>query len=112
MNVEIAPNNLLPSLIQRICRAQAERLKNIRVAAGIGPRAEFSAYTEERREQRGLDQLGLVIVDLIFETGIASCIGALLPLQNDRAAVWHDQTCPNQQHAGLAKRDLTIIDAY
>jgi hypothetical protein len=48
LNVQIAPDDLLSSLIQRIRRAQAERLKNIGIAAAICAGTEFRTNIVER----------------------------------------------------------------
>jgi hypothetical protein len=33
-------------------------------------------------------------LDLVLKAGVTTGVGSLLPLQNDRAAVGHDQPCP------------------
>jgi hypothetical protein len=38
-----------------------------------------------------------MVIDLVFETRIAFSIGARLPLKNDRPAIRHDQTVPDQE---------------
>src|SRR5215469_8322213 len=50
-----------------------------------------------------------MVVDLVLEAGIALRVGAGLTLQNDRAAVWHDQAIPHQERACLAEGDLRIV---
>src|SRR5947199_7910509 len=51
-----------------------------------------------------------MIVDLVLKTRITTSVCALLPLDDDRATVWHDQPGPHQQYPRLAERDLAVID--
>ena len=50
-----------------------------------------------------------MVVDLVLEAGIAFGIGARLTLQNDRAAVRHDQAIPDEQRACLPEGDLRVV---
>src|SRR5438309_5365601 len=51
-----------------------------------------------------------MVVDLVLETRVTTGVCTLLPLQNDRATVRHDQPGPHQQYPRLAERDLAVID--
>lgn len=51
-----------------------------------------------------------MIVDLILETCIAAGVDAGLTLQHNRSAIGHDQAGPDQQHTGLAERNLAVVD--
>lgn len=92
LNVEITTNHLLPILLQRIRRAQPERLNNIRIAAGICSRAKLRSDAKDSREKCDPEQLSPVIVDLILETRISARIGSLLPFEHDRATVGDEQS--------------------
>ena len=61
--------------------------ENARIATAIRTRAELCSHAQDGREECGLEQLSPVIVDLILETGIPACIGALLTFQDDRTTV-------------------------
>ena len=52
-----------------------------------------------------------MIVDLIFEARITGGVRTRLPLENDRATIWHDQPGPDEQYARLPEGDLTIVNA-
>jgi len=51
-----------------------------------------------------------MVVDLVLKTRVAASVCTLLPLQDDRSAIWHDQSSPYQKHTRLAEGDLTIIN--
>jgi len=50
LNIEIASNQLLPGLVQRIRSAEPERLKNCRIVAGIRTGPELCPNAEDCRE--------------------------------------------------------------
>ena len=50
-----------------------------------------------------------MVVDLVLEACIAFGIGAGLTLQNDRAAVRHDQAIPYEERTCLPEGDLRIV---
>src|SRR5438105_10398188 len=104
-------DQLLSSLVQRIRSAQRQRLQDGGVSAGIRTRSELCPDAKYGREERRLEQFTPVVVDLVLKTGIALSIGTRLPLQDDRTAVWHDQSGPDQEDARLAERDLAVVHA-
>jgi len=73
--------------------------------AGLGTDAE------QGREDRRLEQHAPIVIDLVRQAGIPCRIGARLALQNDRAAVRHDEAVPHQQRPGLAERHLGAVFA-
>jgi hypothetical protein len=113
LNVEIALNDFLPGLVQTIACPEPERLNENPVVAGtaIGAGAEFTTNPKQRGQQCSLEQRTPVVV-VILEAGITCGVGTRLALQHDRAAVWHDQAAPNQQHARLSERNLAVINTY
>src|SRR3546814_13243199 len=50
-----------------------------------------------------------MLVHAILQVGEASAVRAGQALENDRAAVRHDETVPSEQHAGLPGGDLAIV---
>ncbi len=52
-----------------------------------------------------------MLIHAVLQAGISGRIGAGLALENDRAAVRHDEAVPGEQHAGLSRGDLAVIFA-
>jgi len=50
-----------------------------------------------------------MIVDLVHEPGVAFTIRTRLVLKDDRFAIWKNNPVPNEEHAGLAERDLAVV---
>ena len=50
-----------------------------------------------------------MIIDAILKAGIALRVGAGLALENDGAAVRHDEPVPDEQHAALPKLEAVVI---
>ena len=50
-----------------------------------------------------------MVVDLVFQAGVALGIGARLALQHDRTSVGHDQAVPDQQRPRLTEGDLGVV---
>src|SRR5258708_39899572 len=91
--------------------AKAKRLQDGGIISRVRAGPEFRPVSEAGRQERAFEKLAPVIADLVLETEIPASVCTLLPLQDDRTAVWHDQSSPNQQHARLSERDLAVIDA-
>ena len=64
---------------------------------------KFGSDTKQGRQQRRLEQLAPMMIDLVLKPGISRRIGTRLALKDDRSAVRHDQACPDQEHARLAE---------
>src|SRR5579883_306045 len=107
LNVERPADHLLAGLIDALRHALLNGLgeRAVVVAAHAGLRSD----TKQRREDRRLEQRAPVAVDLVLEAGIAFGIGAGLTLQNDRAAVRHDQAIPYEKGTRLPESDLRIV---
>src|SRR5713226_3903218 len=52
-----------------------------------------------------------MVIDLVLEAGESLRVCTGLALQHDGAPVRHDQPRPDQEHAILSERDLTVIGA-
>ena len=72
-------------------------------------RASFRTDAEQRREEGALKQHPPMVVDLVFDAGIALRVGAGLTLENDRPTVRHDQPVPHQERSRLAEGDLRVV---
>jgi len=57
-----------------------------------------------------LEQFAPVIIDFNLHSSVTAGIRSQLSIQNDRAAIRHDQTGPDKEHAGLAESDVAVID--
>src|SRR5579883_2660940 len=104
LNVERAADHLLAGLIDALRHPLLNGLgkRAVVVATHAGLRSD----AEERREDRRLEQRAPVVVDFVFEPGIAFGIGAGLTFKNDRAAVRHDQAIPYEKRTSLPESDL------
>ena len=107
LDVKRAADHLLAGLINALRHSLLNGLSEraIVVAAHAGLRSD----AEQRGEDRRLEQHAPMVVDLVLEAGVAFGIGAGLALQNDRAAVRHDQTIPDQQRPGLTEGNLRVV---
>ena len=91
LDVEIASNDLLTGLVQGIPCATAKGLQNGAVSvARIRAGCKFRSDTQQGRQQRRLEQLAPVKIDLVVKPSIARGIGTRLALKNDRSAARHD----------------------
>ena len=52
-----------------------------------------------------------MIIDLVFKTGISCGIGTGLAFEHDGASVRQNKPGPDQEYAGLPKRDLAVVTA-
>ncbi|KRQ88424.1 hypothetical protein CQ10_38080 [Bradyrhizobium valentinum] len=52
-----------------------------------------------------------MIIDLVFKTSIACGIGTWLAFEPDGASVRQNKPGPDQEYAGLPKRDLAVATA-
>src|SRR5262245_53379609 len=52
-----------------------------------------------------------MIIDLVFESGIAFGVSTRLPFEHNGTAVWKDEASPDEENARLPERDLTVVDA-
>ena len=77
----------------------------------IAVRAKLRADAEQSRERRCLQKIAPMIIDAIFEPSIAFRVGAGLVLKHDRLAVRKNDAVPDEQDAGLTKRNLAIVAA-
>ena len=50
-----------------------------------------------------------MVVDLVFEAGIALSISAWFAFQHDRSSVRYDESGPDQERSRLAESDLRIV---
>src|SRR5579883_451216 len=107
LDVERTADHLLAGLIDALRYALLNGLgeRAVVVAAHAGLRSD----AEQRGENRRLEQRAPMVVDLVLEAGIALRVGAGLTLQNDRAAVRHDQAIPDEERTCLPKGDLRIV---
>src|SRR6185437_4019105 len=110
LDVERTADHLLAGLIDALRHPLLDGFSEraVVVAAHAGLRSD----AEERREDRRLEQRTPVVVDFVFEAGIAFGIGAGLTLKNDRAAVRHDQAIPYEKRTCLPESDLRIVLPY
>ncbi len=69
----------------------------------------LGADAEQCRERGGLEQHRPMIIDIVFEPGIAAGIGAGQAFENDRGAVRHDQSRPDEKDAALPEGDGAIV---
>src|SRR5579884_1503649 len=107
LDVERAADHLLAGLVHALRHALLNGLGEgaVVVAAHAGLRSD----AEQRGENRRLEQRAPMVVDLVLEAGIALRVGARLTLQNDRAAVRHDQAIPDEERTCLPESDLRIV---
>jgi hypothetical protein len=68
LDVEIAPNDLLTGLVHGIPCPTAKGLQNGAVSvASIRAGTKFGSYTKQSRQQRRLEQLAPVMIDLVVK---------------------------------------------
>jgi hypothetical protein len=104
--VELALDDLLPRLGNAIGGALAQRAHNVALLAG---RASLGTNAQNRREQRGFEQITPVVVNAILETGITFRVGAGLALQHDGSTVREDDPVPDEQHTTLTESNAGVI---
>src|SRR3546814_221607 len=92
LDVELAADNLLPSLIERILPAIAHGADDV----AIGSRSHFSADAEQGRERGGAGDAAPMLVDPVFKVRIARRVARRLPVEDDRAAIGQDQPAPGE----------------
>ena len=105
LDVEIALNDLLASLVDALRRTRTDCLGKI--VLGIAC-AGFGADAEDRGEDRGLEYRAPVLVDAVFNTAIALSVAARKMTEINRISIRENQSCPNHLDAGLTERNLTI----
>ena len=74
-----------PMLLIEFLRAFAQCMDEVAVATAVG--AQIRSDAEQRRKRGGLGKLPPMIVDIVFEPGIALRVGAFLTFKHDRLAV-------------------------
>jgi len=95
-------------LVQSVGAAAPEGGEN---GAVVVSSAELRADPKQRGEDGSPNESRPMMVDLILETRKALRVRARLALQDDRAAIRHDEPCPDEQDAVLPERDLAIVSA-
>src|ERR1700677_2973343 len=107
LDAQRAADHLLSGLVDALRQPLLDCLRERAVA--VAARAGFRADAQDGREDRCLEQHAPVVIDLVFQAGIALRIGARLALEHDRPAIRHDQPVPDQQGARLAESDLRVV---
>src|SRR3546814_329091 len=82
LDVELAADDLLPGLVERILPAVADGAGDI----VIGVRAHLGADTEQGRERGCAGDAAPMLVDPVFKARITRRVAGRLPVVDDRAA--------------------------
>jgi len=104
LNIEIASDDLLAGLIEALGAAAAQGLDE---RVFIACRSELGSDAENGGERGGAGEAQPMMIEFIFEAGVATGVGAWLTLQHDRLAIGKNEPVPNEKHgAASLSRDL------
>src|SRR5262249_23641433 len=103
-----AAHDLLAGLVKGIRTVPTQCADDI--AVGVAS-TEFGADAKQCRESSCHEQSAPMIIDLVFESGIAFGVSTRLTFEHNGTAVRKEEGRPDEENAGLPERDLTVVDA-
>ena len=95
----------MPGLIDGILRSVADGADQTILVVG----RQFRADAEQRGQPRRLHEIPPVVINVIFQPGIAGSVRTGLALQHDGAAIGQNQAVPDEQDAALPELHTGVI---